>query len=143
MTSLFRNLGMALIGLIFAVFGILHATTSYPDPKVFTVVSHDLPVLGAVASFALGVTGAIAGLILLMPAVFWMRRRKPQRVVVPGGLTRPATGRRNDDFDPRGTDDDNYDGTGSGYGGAYGGNYSGRHHDNGEYDERRRVGLYR
>jgi hypothetical protein len=154
-TSVIRPVVLFLLGLALSVFGVFHAVNRYPGPDVFVRFTDALPMLGAVASFALGVAAALAGLVLVLPMVFRLRRRRQSQPPVYLGsrnpyadrglpVPRPVPVRHGDeDFDPQGFGDDDHLGTGSGYGGAYGGSYPDNHHDNGEYDQRRQADSFR
>jgi hypothetical protein len=112
-----------------------------------------MPVLWAVASFAIGIAAALAGLALLLPSVLRLgRRRQPRPSAYPGPMSpygdrgfsarRQAPVRYEDDFDPDGLGEEDYQGAGIGYGGGYGDDGD-RLHDNGTLDDRRRAGIYR
>jgi hypothetical protein len=145
MSALFRSFVLAVLGLVFAIFGVFHAVTSYPDPNAFATVTRELPALGTVASFGFGIAAAMLGLILLVPSLIRLRgRRVSQRPAYPGPRSpysdrgmpaiRPTPPQREEEYDP-----DAEDFAGDEYRGGSGG----RHHDNGEYEQRRRAALYR
>jgi hypothetical protein len=95
MVSIFRAFVLALAGLAFAAFGLVHAFGSYPGPDVFARLPEALPTLRAVLSFAFGVITTLIGAVLLAPPLYRLRRRRlpapPQR---PGGSTAAAPATR-------------------------------------------------
>ena len=150
MTVIFFNFILAILGIAFTAFGLIHSTRSYPGPLVFAHLAAAMPAVWAVSSFAVGILALLFGLVLLVPTLWRLRRSQAKQPVTPGPRSpfgdRPMRGRRDDDFDedPDAFDDDDYrGGAGSGYASPYGGGFDGRHHDNGEFDDRRRAGMYR
>ena len=150
MTLIFLNFILAILGIAFTAFGLIHSTRSYPGPVAFARLAAAMPALWAVSSFALGILALLVGLVLLVPTLWRLRRGQAKGPVASAPRSpfgqRPVRGRRDDDFDedPEAFDDDDYrGGAGSGYASPYGGGFDGRHHNNGELDDRRRTGIYR
>jgi hypothetical protein len=85
MYSLFRAFVLALLGLAFAAFGLIHAFGSYPSADVFARFAEALPTVKAVLSFAFGVIVALVGAVLLAPPLLRLRRgrRRPPRPIDP------------------------------------------------------------
>ena len=95
MTQMMRYLVLNVLGLALAVFGIFHAIAAYPAPNVFDAVGRDLPMLGALASFGAGVALVIVGLMLLVPWILRLRKRR-MALAVPvcsGIAQQPSRGR--------------------------------------------------
>ena len=74
MTSIVQSLVSVLLGLALAAYGLVHTVTRYPDPVVFAQVASDLPTLGAVLMFGLGVVATAAGISVLVLSLRRLRR---------------------------------------------------------------------
>ena len=85
MYALFRAFVLALLGLAFAAFGLIHAFGTYPSPDVFARFAEALPTVKAVLSFAFGVIVALVGAVLLAPFLLRLRRgrQRPPRPIDP------------------------------------------------------------
>jgi hypothetical protein len=156
MTSLFRTCMLALLGLAFAAFGVVHAANAYPGPDTLGRFYDALPTLAAVLSFGFAVLAIVTGLVLLAPAAIRATRRGPahpatDRPIASAPTTSFGNGRQRS---PRNSparyeephewpdeyeDDRQY----AEEEGRYPGEPDGRNRRNGEFDERRRVSSYR
>ncbi|HET6248078.1 MAG TPA: hypothetical protein VFE47_10310 [Tepidisphaeraceae bacterium] len=151
MASTIRTYMLAFLGFAFAMFGIIQAVDSYPSPATVNHFTDALPTLTAVFSFAFGVVGAIIGLALLLPSLYRLRRRRPNHSLhgAPQGMfgDRRIAGPRPVPMHHEGFDNnpDAYEGDdyGSGADGEYAHAYGNRHHDNGQFDQRRWAGSRR
>ena len=74
MGSIVQSLVSVLLGLALAAYGLVHTVTRYPDPVVFAQVASDLPTLGAVLMFGLGVVATVAGVSVLVLSLRRLRR---------------------------------------------------------------------
>jgi len=100
MNLLIRQLFYTLIGIAFAVFGVYHAATSYPDASAFSIVHRELPKIIAVVSFYLGIALAVVGAIFLLPLIVRSLRSRQRQLPAYPGMTppRPAPDRDEEDW---------------------------------------------
>jgi hypothetical protein len=86
MTSIFRSVVSLLLGLALAAYGLVHTLTRYPAPAVFDRLANDLPGLGAVLVFALGVAATLGGVLVVVLSIRRLRRGwRLLRVITRGG----------------------------------------------------------
>ena len=64
-----------LIGLVLAVYGVVHVVMRFPAPSVFEAFIVNLPHVMAVLLFLIGITAVIGGLIMLAAGVRGLRGR--------------------------------------------------------------------
>jgi hypothetical protein len=74
MTSIFRSVVSLLLGLALAAYGLVHTLTRYPAPAVFDRLADDLPGIGAVLVFALGVAATLGGVLVVVLSIRRLRR---------------------------------------------------------------------
>ena len=136
MTSLFQLFAAVLIGLVLAIYGLLHATHGYPDPGTWSRMAAAMPTLGAVSFFVLGVAIAITGLLLAVFSGRRLRRRWQHHVATATMRRNPTARPSNLHYGPREQEEPEYyedanrpeyshDRNGSSNGQAWAGSYRG------------------
>lgn len=75
MIAFLQPLLASLIGLGMMLYGILHSVTGFPPAEVFSTFWNSLPQVISLLVFLLGLTAAIAGLVLLVMGIRGVRRR--------------------------------------------------------------------
>jgi hypothetical protein len=150
---------LALLGLSFAAFGVVHAASAYPGLQTLGRFYDALPTLAAVLSFAFAILAIVTGVVLLMPAAIRAARRNPDRPTAaaaataagspsPNGNGRerpsrqaPARYEEPNEWHEEYEDERPYAAEEEG---GYPGEPEGRYRRNGEFDDRRRrVSGYR
>ena len=66
MSLIIQPLLSIVLGLILSFFGLFHSITRFPPPTVFSQLAIMLPTLGTVLFFALGVSGFVVGVLMLV-----------------------------------------------------------------------------
>ena len=95
MSSLFNSIFAVFFGAGLTAYGLVHTVTRFPEPAVFNQFLGDLPTLGTVLLFTLGIVTTVAGFITLIIAIRQVQHRWAQfRTVTP---LRSATNRHFDD----------------------------------------------
>jgi len=90
-----------LVGLVLAVYGIVHLVVRFPAPSVFEAFISNLPHVVAVALFQIGIAAVLGGLIMLTTGVRGIRGRLQEIQQTYGG--QPASPRqRYEEEDPDG-----------------------------------------
>ena len=74
MTSIFRSAISLLLGVALAAYGLVHAVTRFPAPAVFDRLADDLPSLGAVFVFVLGIAATFVGILVVVLLIRRLRR---------------------------------------------------------------------
>ena len=85
MTPIFQSLVSVALGLALTTYGLVHTVTRYPQPELFAQVAGNLPTLGAVFMFALGIVATLAGIVVLVLSVRRLRRGWRHLRAVTGG----------------------------------------------------------
>lgn len=96
MLHVFAPLLNTLLGILLALFGVIHTLATYPGGAAFASLWASLPTLGSVGFFALGLVAVIVGLILLYRGIERSRRRWRQ---VRSAVDRPPGRREIEDED--------------------------------------------
>ena len=100
MIQFIQPLLSAIVGLMLAIYGVVHTITRYPGASSFAQFWASLPGVMAVAVFFIGVVAVIAGVLLLVSGFRGVRRRWRQ-IQVAYGRRRPDARDMHDD-DPDG-----------------------------------------
>jgi len=75
MLQLIQPLASLFIGIAMTAYGLLHAITRFPGSEAFAVLAANLPAVGSVLLFLLGLLAVIAGICLVVLGVRNLRRR--------------------------------------------------------------------
>lgn len=75
MGSIFQCVFASVMGVVLALFGVIHSVSRYPGAQVFGQLMTSLPALGSVLFFALGILAAVAGLVMLVLSQRRLRHR--------------------------------------------------------------------
>lgn len=104
MFPIVQSLLSVLVGFALACYGVAHSVTRFPGPGDFAQLGDNLPALGSVFSFVLGVVAALVGVVVLILSVRLLRRRWRQlNLLTSRRGVRPGYGDPHDaDFDADG-----------------------------------------
>lgn len=75
MLNVFAPILNTILGLLLALFGLIHTLATYPGTAAFSALWASLPTLGSVGFFVLGIIAVIIGLVLLYRGIDRSRRR--------------------------------------------------------------------
>ncbi len=78
MLQLIQPLASLFIGIAMTAYGLLHAITRFPGGDAFAALAANLPAVGSVLLFLLGLLAVIAGICLVVLGVRNLRRRWSQ-----------------------------------------------------------------